>query len=148
MDPARDDDPLTRRLVFLGKQLRETFEAMLAERGSTLPTWAVLRYVARHDDLSQAQLAARIGIEGPTLTRHLDRLCAEGLVMRHRDEHDRRILRVSLTPAGEALFEELRGDAEDLEKRLTAGLTRAQRTALDGAIRSITDAMEDAHALV
>src|ERR1700757_2589624 len=98
MDYARTNDPLGRRLVFLGKQLQRRFEGVLADQGTTLPTWSVLRYVAMHPHPSQVELATMIGIEGPTLTRHLDRLCAEGLVTRTRDESDRRIVRVALTP--------------------------------------------------
>src|SRR5258708_27740848 len=97
MDPGDDRDPLGRRLVFLGKQLKASFEAMLAEHDCTIPTWAVLRYLARNPGLSQVQLAGRIGIEGPTLTRHLDRLCAEGLVARQRHEVDPPLARVHLT---------------------------------------------------
>ena len=39
-----------------------------------MPTWAVLSEAHHTPGLSQVQLAAQIGIEGPTLARHLDRL--------------------------------------------------------------------------
>src|SRR5580704_11742392 len=97
---ARRDDTITRRLVFLGKQLSREFEEMLARVGCSLPTWSVLRQVDREPDMSQVQLAAQIGIEEPTLTRHLDKLCAEGLVSRRSDDNDRRIIRINITPEG------------------------------------------------
>jgi MarR family transcriptional regulator for hemolysin len=146
MQLARDDDPLTRRLVFLGKALKERFERMLAEHDCTLPTWAVLRYAHAGRELSQVQLAGLIGIEGPTLTRHLDRLCAEGLVSRQRDERDRRIVRVALTPAGEQRWNELHDVAHALEAKALRLLSDEQRATLDTAINAITTAMEDAHA--
>ena len=146
MEPGDDRDPLGRRLVFLGKRLKASFEELLGEHGCTLPTWAVLRYLARNPGLSQVQLAGRIGIEGPTLTRHLDRLCAEGLVARQRDEQDRRIVRVALTPAGEARWQELHDVADAHEARITRLLTRQQMTTLDAAIKAIATALEDAHA--
>lgn len=147
MDPAREGDHLSRRLVFLGKQLQRRFEVMLAEHDCTLPTWAVLRYVAIHPGLSQVELASCIGIEGPTLTRHLDRLCAEGLVARQRDERDRRVIRVSLTAAGKARWADLHTIADAQESYLTGHLTAPQRRALSDAITTITTAMEDHHAL-
>jgi MarR family transcriptional regulator, transcriptional regulator for hemolysin len=52
--------------------------------------------------VSQRQLAERLGIEGPTLTHHLDRLAADGLACRVRDPQDRRVSRVELTGEGQA----------------------------------------------
>jgi MarR family transcriptional regulator, transcriptional regulator for hemolysin len=140
------DDPLSRRLALVGKELRESFQAMLVEHGCTIPTWAVLNYAHRMPGLSQVQLARQIGIEGPTLVRTLDRLCAEGLVERRRDEHDRRVLRVALTPAGDERWAELRHLADAMDRRLTRHLTPVQIAALNATLDSIHRALEDVHA--
>jgi MarR family transcriptional regulator, transcriptional regulator for hemolysin len=140
------DEPLTKRLSFLGKELRESFQALLAEHGCTLPTWAVLTHAQATPGLSQIQLAARIGIEGPTLARHLDRLCTEGLVERRRDELDRRIVRIELTDVGAKRWAELKDVATTMEARLTRCMSDDQRSALSAAIDSIHRALEDPHA--
>ena len=147
MNYARSDDPLGRRLVFLGKRLQRRFEDVLAEQGTTLPTWSVLRYVSMHPDPSQSELATMIGIEGPTLTRHLDRLCAEGLVSRTRDETDRRIIRIGLTDKGWAKWGELHTVVETLDTELVHRLTPDQLRALDDAIRTLTRALEEEHVI-
>ena len=41
-------------------------------------------------------------LSGPTLTHHLDRMEADGLLTRTRDTGDRRVVHVDLTPAGRA----------------------------------------------
>ena len=145
---ATRDDPLTKRLAFLGKELHEAFAALLSEHGCTMPTWAVLSQVHHHTGLSQVQLAARIGIEGPTLARHLDKLSTDGLVERQRDPLDRRILRVALTARGRQRWEDLKHVRAQFEDRLTAELTADQRAALDVAIQHIHRALEDAHDLI
>jgi MarR family transcriptional regulator for hemolysin len=139
-------EPLTRRLALVGKELRESFHSMLAERGCTIPTWAVLRCAHLSPGLSQVQLAGLIGIEGPTLARHLDRLCAEGLVERRRDNQDRRVVRVQLTEAGERRWDELVHDVDAFEQRLTRRLTEEQCVALDAALMQIHEALEDSDA--
>jgi len=48
----------------------------------------------------QSELAATLAIEGPTLVRLLDQLCALGLVTRREDPHDRRAKVLGLTAAG------------------------------------------------
>ncbi len=138
------DDPLTKRLAFLGKEIREAFAAMLSEHGCSISTWGVLFQAHKSPGLSQVQLAAHIGIEGPTLARHLDRMCAEGLVDRQRDAHDRRVVRVQLTPAGERRWGELKDVRARFEERLTRELTETQLEALDTAIDCIHRALEDA----
>lgn len=140
------DEPLTKRLSFLGKELREAFQDMLAEHGCTLPTWAVLNHAHANPALSQVQLASCIGIEGPTLARHLDRLCAEGLVERRRDDQDRRIVRIGLTDVGTKRWTELKDVAVAMEARLTRYLSDDDRSALNAAIDAIHRALEDSYA--
>src|SRR5579885_3563323 len=137
------DDPLVKRLAFLGKALSERFSHMLAEHDCTLPTWVVLRSAHHNPGLSQVSLAGLVGVEGPTLTRHLDRMCADGLVERRRDEQDRRIIRITLTPAGEQRFTEIHHVAETYEQQLLDCLNPREIKALRSAISTIHRALEE-----
>jgi MarR family transcriptional regulator, transcriptional regulator for hemolysin len=139
------DDPVTKRLAFLGKELGEAFSALLADHGCTMSTWKVLFHAQKCPGLSQVQLAAHMGIEGPTLARHLDRLCAEGLVERRRDAHDRRIVRVALTPLGERRLEELKPVRAQFDDHLVRDLSPEELATLHRAIDCIHRALEDAH---
>ena len=67
--------------------------------------------------------AAAVGIEGPTLTHHLDGLDKAGLIERARDPNDRRAVRVELTDAGDKLFKRLAKAAIGFDQRLRAGLS-------------------------
>ncbi|MGH9040178.1 MAG: MarR family winged helix-turn-helix transcriptional regulator [Acidimicrobiia bacterium] len=116
-------DSLGRDLVLLAKAMRARLESRLANAGASLPTWGVLSCAIEEDGLSQRQLAERMGIEAATLTRHLDRLEADGLVVRHRDGEDRRILRVVPTPAARALHARMAEAACSLDADLVAGLS-------------------------
>lgn len=137
------DDPVARRLALLGKAVREQFHEMLADEGCTIPTWAVLRYAHERPGQSQVQLAGHIGVEGPTLARTLDKLAAEGLVERRRDEHDRRVVRVWLTPAGDRRWAALSHVAEKMDRRLTRYLGDDDIVALHAAFDAIHRALED-----
>ncbi|RUX48698.1 MarR family transcriptional regulator, partial [Mesorhizobium sp. M7A.F.Ca.CA.002.09.1.1] len=72
---------------------------------------------------NQRELAGMIGIQGATLTHHLNAMEAQGLLMRRRDPVNRRVHLVELTEAGEAMFETLRKAALVFDKRLRVGLT-------------------------
>jgi MarR family transcriptional regulator for hemolysin len=145
MYPPDEHDPLTRRLVFLSKQIRSYFQASLAEHGATIPTWSILDCAHRMPGLSQVQMAGKIGVEGPSLVRQLDKLSAEGLIERRRDERDRRIVRLELTDLGQQRWTELKEVSAAMDDFATGHLSDDQRAALSAAIDSIHEALEEAH---
>ncbi len=82
-------------LGIAAKVAREHFDQMLRTVPvAPFPTYMVLTHAEAYPELNQRQLADRLGIEGPTLVRHIDRLVADGLVRRVRDPQDRRVSRV------------------------------------------------------
>ena len=102
------------------KATRAEFDARLAEVGGSLTAFVVLRLADEAPgglELSQRQLADRMGVEAPTMVRHLDRLEKEGLIERRRDARDRRVTRITVTPAGSRRLGVLRkvADAMDVE---------------------------------
>jgi MarR family transcriptional regulator, transcriptional regulator for hemolysin len=72
---------------------------------------------------NQSQMAEALGITGATLTHHLNAMERQGLVRRWRDDSNRRVQRVELTPEGEAMFERLRGAALAHDARLREGFS-------------------------
>lgn len=104
------------------KVLSAEFDRRLMDAGGSLSTWIVLRSASEWC-LSQRELAGRIGVEGPTLVHHLDRLERGGLIERCRDGQDRRVVRISVTPAGQRLFEALRAVADATQAELSSVLS-------------------------
>lgn len=101
------EEPLGRLLSLTTKVVQAHYDARLAERGASLPTFIVLKHAMERNGVNQRELAEGMGIEAPTLVRHLDRLEHDGLVERQRDPHDRRAIRVRVTPAGRKRFRSL-----------------------------------------
>ena len=119
MRPSR---PLGLQLALTSKAVSRAFNDVLAEAGGSLPVWLVLSSLKEEHRHTQLDLARAVGIEGPTLTRHLDGLEQSGLVVRHRDSVDRRAVRVELTDEGERLHATLLKAVIAFNKRLTAGI--------------------------
>jgi MarR family transcriptional regulator for hemolysin len=118
-----------RRLLRAAKGVRLCMEAALSEAGASFATFAILDAVSIEDGLSQRQLASRLSIEGPPLTRHLDRMEEDGLVVRRRDAHDRRVQRVYPTAAGTHLYAALCPLVAELERELLAEVPASQAQA-------------------
>lgn len=118
--------PIGFQLAQVQKTVGRAFNDALAEAGGSTPVWLVLLSIVQGKPGSQLDLARAVGIEGPTLTRHLDGLEEAGLVVRRRDPDDRRAIRVELTEAGQRLFGELRQAAIAFNDKLTAGFDETE----------------------
>ena len=59
----------------------------------------------REGSLTASGLAAAADLSPATVTEMLDTLVGAGLIERQRDESDRRVVRVALTPAGRKAFD-------------------------------------------
>jgi MarR family transcriptional regulator, transcriptional regulator for hemolysin len=141
------DEPLTRLVVMTGKAIREHFEDQLVAAGASLVTWMVLNEIDRGTWNSQLGLAKQLRIEGATLTRHLDRMEREGLIVRTRDDDDRRQIRVSLTPEGRTLHRRLRTTAQAMGSRATAGITERDEATLRRVLARLRDNLGGADAV-
>jgi len=115
--------PLGLRLFQTSKAVRRAFDGALADAGGSIPTWLVLTNLKAAAWRSQHDLAGAVGIEGPTLTRHLDGLEQRGLVQRRQDPENRRAVLVELTDEGHAMHARLLGVVIDFDRRLRRGLS-------------------------
>ena len=123
-------EPIGLQITRTAKLLSRAFDDALAEAGGSLPVWLVLLSVRSQAQAMQRELAETVGIEGPTLTHHLNRMEAAGLLTRRRDPENRRVHRVELTPEGDALFYRLLESVASFDRRLRAGIADRQIDAL------------------
>jgi MarR family transcriptional regulator, transcriptional regulator for hemolysin len=122
--------PLGLQLAATSKAVGRAFNQALAEHGGSIPTWLVLNALRTEPHRTQLDLARAVGIEGPTLTRHLDGLEEAGLVERRRGTADRRAVQVELTEAGEALHARLLEAVIEFNRRLRSGLSAEDEATL------------------
>ena len=97
----------------------------------------VLEALSRSVSLPMGELAARVLVDPPSLTKIVDRMASESLVIRAPDPHDRRKVLVLLAPAGKVLLKRLRKVSRDLEQRLSAHLSRTKADALRSLLRDL-----------
>ena len=114
--------PIGLQLANTSKAVSRAFNDRLADAGGSVPMWLILSSLKANERRTQLELARAVGIEGPTLTRHLDGLEENGIVRRARDGGDRRAVRVELTDEGERLFQTLRQAVIAFNRALTNGI--------------------------
>lgn len=99
-------------------------DARLAATGLTDATWAPLIHLHETgDDITQKNLAARMGIDGSTLVRLIDILVAKKLVERCADPVDRRNNRILLTRLGRAHVRKIRRLLSEVEAEFLSDIS-------------------------
>jgi MarR family transcriptional regulator, organic hydroperoxide resistance regulator len=106
--------------------LIQGFAAELRRRGTSLPVWRVMAALLGRPGDTVTGLAEACLLQQPTMTKLLDRMVRDGLVTRAPDQRDRRIVRVALTPEGEAKAAGLVAAAERHEAEVLARHPRAE----------------------
>jgi DNA-binding MarR family transcriptional regulator len=122
----------------LARNLRRESEAL----GVTSNQATLLWQVRNHPGLSLRELAEEEGITAPSLSGHVDRLEAAGLLRRVRSTHDRRRVGLELTADGRAILKRIRARrttwlAEHLER-----LSDDERERLERALPALRALLE------
>ncbi|RYG49066.1 MarR family transcriptional regulator [bacterium] len=95
------------RLVRSAEALHNEISRGLLVEGLTASQFSTMKVLRIHGALAQRDIAKHILKSGGNITIVVDNLERQGLVVRERDTQDRRIVYVKLTPAGEAMFDEV-----------------------------------------
>jgi MarR family transcriptional regulator for hemolysin len=123
--------PIGLKLARTAKAVSGAFDDALAAAGGSLPIWLILISLKTQRLGNQRELAEAVGIQGATLTHHLNAMESAGLLTRRRHPDNRRIHIVELTESGDAMFHRLRTAAVTFDQRLRAGITAGEIAVLE-----------------
>ena len=91
------------------------------------------------EGIRQSDLAEKAGLTKQAVQQFVDELVRDGIVMRTTDETDARARRVRLTPSGEAAMRDAVRIKLQIEARWRVHLGEADFSALETALRKLTD---------
>src|SRR5882724_12095442 len=118
--------PVQREIAFtimdVARMLRTYADQRARQFGISRAQWGVLIRLDRSEGLKQSELAEILDLQPISLTRLLDRLCANGLIERRPDPDDRRANRLFLTPAAKPVMESLNHLGERLMTTVLEGI--------------------------
>lgn len=134
-------------LVVASDAAREALESVLARHRISAARFLVLRALASAPrGLTGKQLGSRVARRNPDLTRLLDRLGEEGLILRARSDRDRRKIIIQLTPRARSILLEVEEPILAAGERILAPLTTEDRLhLLDLLDRFVPEVDEDGH---
>jgi MarR family transcriptional regulator, organic hydroperoxide resistance regulator len=97
----------------------------------------ILRCLWTEDGLTPGEIARRLGLATPTVTRAATRMEAAGLLRREPHPSDRRLVRLRLTDRGRSLEKVIDGETDVLTERALATFDPGEREAIIRALRTI-----------
>ncbi|RFP21495.1 MarR family transcriptional regulator [Duganella sp. BJB488] len=115
---------------------RLAVDRRLKHLGLSQASWMAIAFIAKESEaLSQTRLAARVGVEDPTMVATIDRLVKAGYVVRTPSETDRRVKLVSLTEQGQQIYQSVWKEASAFRLELLGGADPA-------VLRVVTEFLE------
>jgi MarR family transcriptional regulator for hemolysin len=126
-------------------RLLRTFADQRARQfGMTRAQWAVLVRLEHAEGLKQSELAELLDLQPITLTRLVDRLCANGLIERRADPNDRRAKRLYLTAQARPLMDRLAELGGDMMATVLEGFDLATIERMIGELAHTRDNLRGA----
>ncbi len=137
------DIRVTVNLVLVARRWRSLLDERLRLIGQSSARMEALAAIINSPSLSaQVDIAKRLRIEGPTMTRMLDTLEADGLVERLPDPADRRTKQLRVTPAGEKALEDIFAIADQLRDRLLREIPTERMDELNELLVMLTERLD------
>jgi DNA-binding MarR family transcriptional regulator len=135
IDSQNIADQLHSAAIHLLRKLRKEDEGS----GLNAPRLSALSVIVFGGPITLGDLAAAEQVRPPTMTRIVNALEQQGLVLRKQDANDRRSTRLSATPAGKRLLIEGRSRRVHALEKQIAALSPRQRTALHEAVEILKE---------
>lgn len=131
-------------LLQAAQAAQDAVEARLQGAGLSLPKLLALRTLAEAGErLPLSQLAERLSCVKSNVTQLVDRLEADGFVIRRDDPRDRRARIAALTTAGRKAWQEGTRVQKEAERDLLKTLTRDEVQQLAALLEKIANSGRD-----
>ena len=138
MSDARLTPPFPGHLLSWSSRLMaRELNRRLSPLGLSTGQWGVLFVLLEDDGLTQTQLAARLGVEQPTMAATLRRLGEGGWVRREPHEADRRAEVVHLTEHARCAMPTVIEQVEATNAQALSALTKQEITTLNALLNRI-----------
>lgn len=141
IEPEDAAERFTELLRALGrrKSLRDPIAGVVEEFKMTPAQVHTIGWLGSDHELTMGELARRLGVSEKTMTGIIDRLQRDKLVERVRDDGDRRVVRVRLTPRGRKGFEKVDAMLRERITQMMSALDNEDRLALLRIVQKLHD---------
>lgn len=125
-----DPNSLNYTLIQMCKAHRARTAELLADLDVHVGQEMILVALWQQDGVPMTQLAERLEVQPPTVSRMVQRMESTGLVERRSSDTDQRVSFVHVTEKGRAIQGDIEAVWSTIEQQMTQGLSGQERDAL------------------
>lgn len=126
----------------VSRRLKSEAERRLMRHGVHAGQQFILTCLWEQDGLTPGEIATRIRVEAPTVTRAVQRMTTSGLIRVDGDQRDGRRIKIWLTRKGDRLRSVIPGVTGDLEEEALSLLSAGERATLIRLLDRVREALE------
>jgi DNA-binding MarR family transcriptional regulator len=119
------------------RSVRTALSRNMSDSGLYAGQDGVILALAEDDGQTPGQLALRLGVKAPTMTRTIGRMEAQGFVERRADGHDGRLTKVHLTENGQRSVESIGQSVADCGALAVKGFSEKEVRTLLKLLRAV-----------
>jgi DNA-binding MarR family transcriptional regulator len=140
---AKSISPLEKHLGYwlrrVSNRVSSSFAHSLEVKEASVPEWVVLRYLSEQEETTPGKLAEILTMTRGAISKIVDKLELKGWIECRADVEDTRVRWLSLTRGGRRVLPIMGKIADQNDDRFFSCLTIAERDALLGLLRKLSD---------
>ena len=121
------------------KAIQDYYYEVSSKFGITGPQLWALKTISKNESLSLGELSKRMYLHPSTITGLIDRLEKNAYVQRERDQKDRRVIYVQLTPKGKKIVKRA---PNPIQGKMVYGLGKLRKEELNSIYDSVKKLVE------
>jgi len=122
--------------------IRKKGREILSDFGITVPQFTALQILINHENMTIGELSQDMALAFSTITDLIDRMEKSELVVRKKDEKDKRVVRVEVLPKGFDILEKVLDKRIDFLFHKLINFSDEDKYNLHIGIKSIYEAMK------
>ena len=109
-------------------EAKQRLKKPLQQSNLTMNQWLVLKVLYLKRANTPTSVANSINADATTITRHLDNLETNGLIVRTHNKTDRRVIEINVTPKGESVAKRIYASYEGILKSFKANVMQDEHS--------------------
>lgn len=134
---------LEKRLRQISVAIKKRGRKILTNYPITPSQFIALQWIVDEQDLTIGELAKKIGLAFSTTTDLINRMEANGLVERNKDERDRRIVRIKALDKGKQIIKEVIDERREYLGHILQSFKTEQTVQLTELLTHLYDTMHE-----
>lgn len=123
--------------------IRKKGREILSDMNITDPQFIALQYIINNQQLTIGELSQKMSLACSTITDLIDRMEKNHLVLREKDEQDKRVVRLKVQPKGNEIVEQVLKKRREYLSGKLADLNESEKELLLKSLKHLYEVMTE-----